>query len=777
MKKLLTLIICNLSLACSLFGQWQELNNGLVGGNVGGIFVDPVTYKVFAGTWSCGMFSSTDDGEHWSTANSGLPDQVYNIESFVRSGNNLFAACSYTNGVFMSTDNGETWVSKKNGISSVNINSLTLAGTKLFAGTNNGVYISDDNGENWTASLNGLEGMSTYIKSIAVKDNLIFAGTLGGLYVSSDEGGTWSKINLGIDYDFVNTVLVYNDFLMAGVVQGRVCISADNGATWTTINTGIPFGKDIQCLVAGDGIIYAGTYDAGIYISTDNGITWTQTINVLSSLIINKIAVNGNRVFAGTEAGVFFSPDNGNNWAAVNNGLTNIRVTALANTGDRLFAGTGGNGLFASTDKGNTWSPINIGLKDWEQYIFSLTVNGNNLFLGTLYGIFVSHDNGITWLKQVLPNQIGVNIITEEFATNGENIYAATTEGVYISNDNGVTWTTNHALQNEGLFSIAAKGNNIYAGTCVGIFLSTDNGITWTDINNGLSLTESLIWAIAPKEDNVFFACLDGVFVSANNGGSWTKVNAELSSVNNLSVFDNNLIAGTYNESIYLSTDNGTNWISLKDELKGPALIAEAITVIDNEVYLGTYKGVWKRQLPQSLILDVLPTSLIIKAADNSTESFNITSNTNWTVTSSETWLSVSKVSGSGNAAIELTAEANHSKESRNASVTVSAFSLPDKVVLVTQNEKKDKVKKNDVGIYPNPAKDHLTISFDDYTDLAGFSVRIINRLGRVVFISTITQPEIVINDLSRWGGKGVYVLQLVNAHKKIVVDKKIILK
>jgi photosystem II stability/assembly factor-like uncharacterized protein len=778
MKKLLALIICNLSFLCFISGQWQELNNGLVGGRVGGIYVDPVTNNVFAGTFSCGIFSSSDDGQHWTTANNGLPDQVYNVESFARSGNNLFAACSNTNGFFLSTDNGNTWISKNNGIENVNINTLSLAGTRIYAGTGYGIYKSEDNGDNWTEVSNGLpDRNSLYVKSIAVKDNLLYAGTSGGLFVSGDEGGTWTKINLGIDYDFVNTVMVYNEYIIAGIVMGRVSISADNGTTWTTSNTGFPFGIDFTCMASVEGKIYAGTYNGGIYVSTDNGNTWIQSNNGLSSLIVNKIAVNGNKIFAATEAGIFISTNSGSNWNEVNNGLTNIRVTALANTSDRLIAGTGGNGLFSSADKGNTWTKMNIGLKDWEQYVFCLTVNGNNLFLGTLNGIFVSHDNGINWAKQILPMQVGINIITEEFAISGENVYAATTEGIYISPDNGVTWTTNHALKDEGIFSIAAKGNNIYAGTCVGIFLSTDNGTTWTSITNGLSLTDYLIWAIVPKENNVFFACLDGVFVSPDNGGSWTKVNEELGSVNNLSLSGNNLIAGTYNESIYLSSDNGSTWTPLKEDLKGPALITEAIAVTDNDIYIGTYKGVWKRQIPNALILDVSPTSLIIKASDKSTASFNIISNTDWTVSCPEEWLTMSQVSGSGNATIDLTAEANHSKESRNANVTVSGYGLPDKVVLVTQNEKKEKVKKTEVDIYPNPVKDHLTISFDDYSDMVGYSVKIINRLGRVVFISKITQPEIVINDVSRWGGKGVYVLQLLNAHKKVVVDKKIILK
>lgn len=67
-------------------------------------------------------------------------------------------------------------------------------------------------------------------------------------------------------------------------------------------------------------------------------------------------------------------------------------------------------------------------------------------------------------------------------------------------------------------------------------------------------------------------------------------------------------------------------------------------------------------------------------------ESFSITSNVNWTVESSETWLTVTPSSGSKNGKVTVTAVANTTLLSRSATVTVSGVELT-KTFFVTQKK------------------------------------------------------------------------------------------
>jgi len=77
------------------------------------------------------------------------------------------------------------------------------------------------------------------------------------------------------------------------------------------------------------------------------------------------------------------------------------------------------------------------------------------------------------------------------------------------------------------------------------------------------------------------------------------------------------------------------------------------------------------------IILTVDPTTLNLGQESGSNANFAITSNTNWTISVSDTWLNVSLVSGSGDETITVTAiSTNTSNDTRTAIVTISAGEL-----------------------------------------------------------------------------------------------------
>jgi (4-O-methyl)-D-glucuronate---lignin esterase len=84
--------------------------------------------------------------------------------------------------------------------------------------------------------------------------------------------------------------------------------------------------------------------------------------------------------------------------------------------------------------------------------------------------------------------------------------------------------------------------------------------------------------------------------------------------------------------------------------------------------------------------LSVAPSAVNVAAAANSTGTFNITSNTSWTVTDNQSWLTVSPASGSNNGTVTVTAQQNTGASARTAAVTVSATGVPSQTVTVTQS-------------------------------------------------------------------------------------------
>ena len=79
------------------------------------------------------------------------------VRALAVSGNNLFAGTVH-GGVFRSTNNGESWADASSGLTNFDITCIAVSGNNLFAGTwGGGVFLSTNNGTSWTPVNSGLE--------------------------------------------------------------------------------------------------------------------------------------------------------------------------------------------------------------------------------------------------------------------------------------------------------------------------------------------------------------------------------------------------------------------------------------------------------------------------------------------------------------------------------------------------------------------------------------------------------------------------------------------
>ncbi len=95
--------------------------------------------NVFAGTYSAGVFLSTNNGANWRAINNGMTNSV--VYAITTIGTNVFAG-TYGSGVFLSTDNGANWKAVNNGLTRLNVISFAVIGSNFFAGTDGGVFLS-----------------------------------------------------------------------------------------------------------------------------------------------------------------------------------------------------------------------------------------------------------------------------------------------------------------------------------------------------------------------------------------------------------------------------------------------------------------------------------------------------------------------------------------------------------------------------------------------------------------------------------------------------------
>jgi hypothetical protein len=279
------------------------------------------------------------------------------------------------------------WKAVNSGLTNVNIYSLEVNGSYVFAGTGIGVFASNTNGASWSPVQNNLPALNIYALQ-GGSTGVNYAGTGGsGVYRTFNDGASWTAVNTGLTASDVQALNAWGSIIYAGTAGGGVFKTIDSGATWTAMNSGLTDNLIYSLAVSGAGDIFAGT-SGSIFRSSDEGVTWTKVSSV--SAHYSALMVNGSSVFAGSASnGVSLSTDNGATWTAVNSGILNMNVTSFAASGNNIFAGTGGGGVFMSSNNGTSWTTVNTGLTN--SNVQTLLAIGSNFYAGTIGGgVFIS---------------------------------------------------------------------------------------------------------------------------------------------------------------------------------------------------------------------------------------------------------------------------------------------------------------------------------------------------------------------------------------------------
>lgn len=80
------------------------------------------------------------------------------------------------------------------------------------------------------------------------------------------------------------------------------------------------------------------------------------------------------------------------------------------------------------------------------------------------------------------------------------------------------------------------------------------------------------------------------------------------------------------------------------------------------------------------------------------------------------------------------------------------------------------------IRIFPNPTKDHITIDYGNYSTLTGYTLKITNSLGQIVFTSPINQQQSYVS-LNGWSGNGIYFVHLIDSQNNTIDIRKIVLQ
>jgi hypothetical protein len=177
--------------------------------------------------------------------------------------------------------------------------------------------------------------------------------------------------------------------------------------------------------------------------------------------------------------------------------------------------------------------------------------------------------------------------------------------------------------------------------------------------------------------------------------------------------------------------------------------------------------------------LSVSKTLLSIAAPANSTALFGITSNTNWSITSNQTWLNLNNLSGNGDATIILTAQENPDTTKRMATITVSAIGTTTQIVSVTQEGKvstgiaENTLLESSISIFPNPTSNLIAIQINTI-NYENIEVELYDAIGRFLQTTKLFQGSTIAYFDTKTLYNGEYIIRIPNARG--VISKKFIL-
>ncbi len=349
-----------------------------------------------------GLFHTEDAGEHWHERNNGfIGSEVVDI---IMANDGTLYAGTYSLGMFKSTDQGQSWTFSSYNLEDPYIMLIAAHPTEpqtVFVTTNGGIYTSRDSGLTWQRVAEEFFSYSELLPGISHLHGIafdpkdpkrIYVGGGGdqyspsgvGISISEDGGKNWKQANVGFETDVHVSKIVAdknNPSIIYATTQGAtnfqektgsgygVFKSTVYGQSWKKVNSGLETVEtNTLALDPNDSnVLYLGTDDDGIYKSTDGGTSWTKLtiaglpqkygvgdiiIEPRDSNIVYAATVDYFRLFVDRgllgDYGVYVSKDGGKSWKPFNEGLNHKGAFAIELDDEKsiLYVGTRGGGIY-----------------------------------------------------------------------------------------------------------------------------------------------------------------------------------------------------------------------------------------------------------------------------------------------------------------------------------------------------------------------------------------------------------------------------------------------
>ncbi len=544
--------------------SWKKILYVSDKAGVGDIILDPNNPRIiYASTWQMKrngyrmdsggpdskVFRSNDGGENWIDISNhkGLPEFPWGIVGITISpvnSNRIWIMIEADNGgLFRSDDAGETW---KKVNSNRALRQRAWYYTRIYADTQNEdkIYVlnvsygvSTDGGKTFKLK-NAPHGDHHDLWIDPNNNNRMVVADDGGAQVSNDGGENWTTYFNQPTAQFYR-VTTDNTFpyKIYGAQQDNSTIRISHRTSGGSISE-----RDWESTAGGESahlapdpnnndIVYGGTYK-GYMMRRDHSINQTRSVNVWPD----------NPAGSGVEVMKYRF-----NW--------NFPVIFSPHDSKKLYAGS--NFLHQTTNEGQSWEVISPDL-----------TRGIPKTMKSSGGLITQDNTGAEFYANIF-------VIQESMREKGV-IWVGSDDGlIHISKDNGSSWVNVTPPESispklnminsidvspftDGTAYVAATSYKFGDYTPY-LYKTSNYGETWELITNGIN---SNYYTRVIRSDKVVEGLLYagtewGMFISFDDGKSWSsfQLNLPITSIRDLQVKENDLIAATHGRSFWMIDD------------------------------------------------------------------------------------------------------------------------------------------------------------------------------------------------------------------------------
>lgn len=426
----------------------------------GNIFIN--SNFIFGASSTQGIRFSSDNGEIWTTRNTGLPVFSGNVNcaSVQYQNNNVFAIVKTSGsvnlnnfGLYKSTNLGINWLK----VNSANFD--TLGGGRLYS-FNNILYNSRvnnqallrsiDDGQNWVITNNISARAVSHIEfnsnndMFAIGNGYLFTSYVG-LHRYNNTSQTWSELTKNIALKIGGYPTSIGNL---GITDNNTIFVSANGRIYKSTNNGDSFDTGRTCSILrvhnNDLLCSVDGVPDQLYFSSNYGSTWLNRTPV-GNIEIGDIQFNGNNILL-NGTGLRKSTNNGVNWTTLSTiGAYNLNIRCedsliclfhplgvevkISTDGGFSFPGSftvgtaertndvmiynkhiyityGYGKIFKSTDFGNSWISIRNGLSKYT-FINKMQVHEDRFYTLTRAGMYYRSLNevGINTISEIVPER------------------------------------------------------------------------------------------------------------------------------------------------------------------------------------------------------------------------------------------------------------------------------------------------------------------------------------------------------------------------------------